>query len=151
LALSEEGTKEALITLIKSNLEAHPELWQNPQFAGLFSSRGQQRSTPTNENIAPQLRGPVTSLSSYPSTSNQAAARPSQLHPSAATHTFRPTQSFGTYHYSLYTNYTPETTHNIPTPPLQPHLCSPLISINNPTIYPDYFYHPNPSDNYHST
>jgi hypothetical protein len=66
LALLEEGTKEALITLIKSNLEAHPEL--------------------------------------------------RQLRPSAATHTFGPTQSFGTYHYSSYTNYTPETTRNIPTP-----------------------------------
>jgi hypothetical protein len=62
LVLLEEGTKEALITLIKSNLEAHPELSQNPQFAGLFSSRGQWRPAPMNENIAPQLRGPVASL-----------------------------------------------------------------------------------------
>ncbi|KAI0253773.1 hypothetical protein BJV78DRAFT_1085449, partial [Lactifluus subvellereus] len=36
LALSEEGKKEDLVTAIKSELAAHPELQQNHRFAGLF-------------------------------------------------------------------------------------------------------------------
>jgi len=143
LAISEEGTKEALITSIKSNLEAHPELRQNPRFAGLFSNRGQQRSASTKENVAPQSLGPVAGPSSHRATS----AGPSQLHPLAPAHTFGPTQSFGTYHYSSYiTNYAPETARNIPIPPLQPHLHSTLASVNNTTIPPPHFYNSNPSN-----
>ena len=141
LAISEEGTKEVLVASIKSNLETQPELQQNPRFAGLFSSRSQQRPAPMNENIPPQPQGPIADPSSHSAILNQAGQ--SHLHPAAASHTFGPTQSFGTYHYSSYiTNYTPDTTHNIPIPPLQP---SPLAPVNSTTIPPLHFYHSNPS------
>ena len=41
LALSEEGKKEDLVVVIKSELAVHPEYHQNPHVSGLFPACGQ--------------------------------------------------------------------------------------------------------------
>jgi hypothetical protein len=139
LALPEEGTKDALI-------EVHPELQQNPRFTGLFSRHGQRQTAPTNKNIniAPQPQGPVAGPSSHPAmTLNQAAAGPSEASP-LSYHSYLRAHTICWY-ISLFFIYTSETTRNVPIPPLQPNLPSPLVSVNNPTIPPSS----NPSYNYH--
>ncbi|KAI0245988.1 hypothetical protein BJV78DRAFT_1158227 [Lactifluus subvellereus] len=117
LALSEVGKKEDLVTVIKSELAAHPELQQNHRFAGLFTvtARGKWRNAPANENAvpSPQPQSPTagpstgiiphnrtklsdhTSMESGPSQPPQAPTPPGQAWPP---------QSFGG---TLFYNETP--------------------------------------------
>ena len=61
LGIKNEAIKETIIASIKAELDLRPELRNNARFAGLYSSGGQKRSAPGDENVfEPQVQPSAT-------------------------------------------------------------------------------------------
>ena len=60
LQISDKGTIPDLLNRIRLHMELHPELRENPRFAGLFQTSGARRRNPATTSLSAQMPTPQT-------------------------------------------------------------------------------------------